>query len=294
VSPTNSSPAEPPPPAQQPLLARSRDVLAAAESEGTPLRLLGGAGIRLLLGARMHPRFEREIADIDLITTRRGSRAVEQLLEREGFAPERQFNALNGARRLLFLDGETGRQVDVFVERFEMCHALPLSERLEVRGQTLPAAELAMSKLQIVELNEKDRDDLYALLATLEVCDGDFVAAGAASPRAGTAPSGAGETPESSVVAGAEDRRDAINATRIAALAAEDWGLHHTFELNLQRLEAEARRAGLPDELASLVVRRAAALREALERAPKSRAWKLRARIGERRRWYEEPEEVER
>jgi hypothetical protein len=31
---------------------------------------------------------------------------------------------------------------------------------------------------------------------------------------------------------------------------------------------------------------------EALEQAPKSRRWKLRDRIGERKRWYELPEET--
>jgi uncharacterized OB-fold protein len=30
-----------------------------------------------------------------------------------------------------------------------------------------------------------------------------------------------------------------------------------------------------------------------IEEAPKSRGWKLRAKIGERKRWYELPEEVD-
>ena len=38
---------------------------------------------------------------------------------------------------------------------------------------------------------------------------------------------------------------------------------------------------------------RIAAVLEHIEQAPKSRGWKLRARIGERKRWYELPEEVE-
>jgi hypothetical protein len=33
-------------------------------------------------------------------------------------------------------------------------------------------------------------------------------------------------------------------------------------------------------------------LRERVEREPKTRAWRLRARIGKRKRWYELPEEV--
>ena len=34
-------------------------------------------------------------------------------------------------------------------------------------------------------------------------------------------------------------------------------------------------------------------LTEYLERAPKSRRWKVRARVGDRVRWYEDVEEVE-
>jgi hypothetical protein len=35
------------------------------------------------------------------------------------------------------------------------------------------------------------------------------------------------------------------------------------------------------------------ALLERIEAEPKTRGWKLRAKIGERKRWYELPEEVE-
>jgi hypothetical protein len=35
-----------------------------------------------------------------------------------------------------------------------------------------------------------------------------------------------------------------------------------------------------------------AALEAAIEKAPKSTRWKLRARVGERVPWYEQPEEV--
>jgi hypothetical protein len=41
-------------------------------------------------------------------------------------------------------------------------------------------------------------------------------------------------------------------------------------------------------------MRRIDAIDAALHEAEKSHSWKLRARIGERKRWYEEPEEVHR
>ncbi len=73
-----------------------------------------------------------------------------------------------------------------------------------------------------------------------------------------------------------------------------DWGLQHTLELNLGRLRAGLAETELAGDRRELVERRIAELADVLARAPKSRAWRLRARIGERRRWYEEPEEIAR
>jgi hypothetical protein len=243
------------------LMREARRLLAEADRREVPLRLLGGMAVRLLLGDRIDQRFRRQIEDLDFITTRKASREVERLLEHAGWEPESRFNTLHGHRRLLFYEPQGQGKADVFVERFEMCHTLPLAERIGVRPETLPAAELAMSKLQIVQINAKDMGDLYALLDALEVAEHD---------------------------------QDAINADRIAQLTGADWGLHHTFELNLQRLLEQVGSTGLDDQAKARVAQRIQALQQALESAQKSRAWRLRARVGERKRWYEEPEEVER
>jgi len=244
----------------------ARRLLAAAEQSALPLGLLGGMGIRLLLGERMEPRLRRAIGDLDFITTRRAAGAVETLLASAGWEPQRRFNTLNGARRLLFDEPARERRVDVFVGSFQMCHSLPLAEVLDGRAQVLPAADLALTKLQIVTLNAKDRGDLYALLLACRIVEG-------AAP-AGDAPS--------------------IDAHRIADLTSADWGLHHTVELNLARLREGLAQTELSAAQRELLDERIATIAGALERAPKSRAWRLRARVGERRRWFEEPEEIAR
>jgi hypothetical protein len=231
-------------------------------------------GIRLLLGDRLHPSFRREVEDLDFITTRRAGPAVERLLSTQGWVPRRHFNAVNGRSRLLFEEPERERRIDVFVGGFRMCHALPLAERLELREETLPAAELLLTKLQIVALNAKDRGDLYALLLACEVTT-EEIAAGEQTT------SGAQPPP-------------AIDAPWIAALAAEDWGLHHTLERNFARLHEGLAETDLDAGRRACIEERIAALGAALERAPKSRSWRLRARVGERRRWYEDPEEIAR
>ncbi|HEY4279393.1 MAG TPA: hypothetical protein VGM91_14310 [Conexibacter sp.] len=232
-------------------------VIADADERGLAVRLLGGVAILLRLGERFDPRYARPYRDIDVVCGRKDGRGLEQLLADRGWAPAVEFNALNGARRLLFHDPQSEAQVDVFVNEFSMCHALPLADSLDRPGPSLPATDLVMTKLQIVELNAKDRSDLYALLAASEVRDGD---------------------------------PDAIEPQRIASLTGSDWGLHHTFELNLARLREEVATGDGPADAAAPIE----ALQDAMAAAPKSRGWKMRDRIGERKRWYELPEEVDR
>ncbi len=258
----SSSPAEQIRPA---LHEEARRLLAAADAAAVPLGLIGGMGIALLLGERLEPGLRRAISDLDFVTTRRAGHQVERLLAEQGWEPDQRFNALHGARRLLFSEPGGERRVDVFVGDFRMCHRLPLMERLRGGGEVLGAAELVLTKLQIVALNAKDRGDLYALLLACEISRDDD---GAHAPS--------------------------IDARRIAELAGADWGLQHTLELNLARLRAGLPEAGLAPSACGLLERRIAELGEVLERAPKSRAWRLRARIGERKRWYEEPEEIAR
>lgn len=241
-------------------------LLAAAEGEEIVTRLIGGMAIRLLAGERMHPAFERDVADLDFVVARGQSRPLAKLLESKGYAPNVEFNALNGARRMLFYDPGHERQVDVFVGSFEMCHSLPLTERLGIREHTLPGAELLMTKLQIVHLNEKDRLDALALLHALELGPMDRDEQGA----------------------------DRINVERIVSLTSHDWGLNRTFELNLERLGEALPSLRVGDEGRATIRDRLDRLASALAAAPKSRKWKLRGRVGERKRWYEEPEEVDR
>ncbi len=246
--------------------AEAQRLLAEIERAGLAARLIGGMAIRLLAADRMPPAYERPIQDLDFIVTKRDRPQFNTLLIDAGYGPQEQFNALYGARRMLYDDPSHGRQIDVFVESFSMCHELPLAGQIPLRPRTLPAADLLMTKLQIVELNEKDRRDLYALLCTHTVSAGPGATAG----------------------------EGVIDLGRIVALTSSDWGLQHTFELNLARLRTALGDQPLAADEAAAVAERIDALRQALEDVPKTRKWKLRAKVGERKRWYEEPEEVDR
>jgi hypothetical protein len=234
-------------------------LVSAAERDGLALRLVGGTAIRVRATMPVHPSLVRDVQDIDFASPKGSSRPTATFLVAQGYEPDRPFNATHGARRLLFYDRPHARHVDVFIDVFEMCHVLPLSERLNVDPITLPLAELLMTKLQIVKLNRKDMLDAYALLLAHDVGDADA---------------------------------ETINSARIAELAARDWGLYRTFELTLERLQAGLGDVGLDESEQATVRGRLDAIAQAMTTAPKTSRWRMRARVGERVRWYEDPDEM--
>ena len=120
--------------------------------------------MRLRAPGELAPAFRRTYADLDFVTTKKGVGATTGLFRGEGYEAQVAFNALHGGERLLFFDNDHDRQVDVFVGAFSMCHKIPLDGRIEVDPVSIPLAELLLTKLQVVQLNEKDVRDALALL----------------------------------------------------------------------------------------------------------------------------------
>jgi hypothetical protein len=81
---------------------------------------------------------------------------------------------------------------------------------------------------------------------------------------------------------------ETVNSGRIAQLCSQDWGLWRTITRNLETCRRQTPAYG--EDFAG-VAAQFAQLEERIEAEPKSRAWRLRAKIGERKRWYELPEE---
>lgn len=238
-------------------VAEGTRIAEAAAERGLPLRLLGGVAIALLCPSSRKPPLQRRYGDIDFATIGSAKEDVVGLMKALGYVPDREFNTLHGHRRLFFWDEANQRQVDVFVDDAHLCHRVHLKKRIEIRPLTLSPADLTVLKLQIVETNQKDYLDICALFADHELSDDE----------------------------------SGINVRYLAGLAASDWGLWRTMGMVAERSERFARE--LPDFAASEVVAdRLRRLRGALDTVPKSRSWKLRARIGDRKRWYELPEEV--
>lgn len=239
-------------------------ILAGARRAGVPLRTVGGVAVRLRAPSVGDLLPRRDYHDIDLAGRGGTSDRLTRLLEGLGYEGARRFNTMNGRERLMYWDPVHGRRIDIFLDVLRMCHALPFRDRLEIDDLTLSRADLALMKLQIVQLTERDGQDLTALLADTPLTDSDA---------------------------------DGIALPRILDVCATDWGWWRTVTLNLDRLLAEwADESEVGPPAQRDIIRRASErarlLRDHLDRAPKSRGWRVRAAIGERRTWYELPEEI--
>jgi hypothetical protein len=237
------------------------ETVEAANRKGVPLRLLGGQAIRYLTPD--FPPRGRADQDMDFASVSTAKRPVTELLAELGFEGDRRFNNLHGHRQMYFRSPGDGTSVDVIMDRLQMCHILEFSSRIERMPVTLDATDLLLSKLQVVEQNEKDVHDIVYLLAAYEVREGD---------EPGT-----------------------IGLARLTEVLGADWGWWRTATGNLDRVVELARgelSRLLPAAAPHDAVEQAIALRRHADAMPKTLKWKLRARVGERARWYELPEEV--
>jgi hypothetical protein len=230
-----------------------------AADAGLPLKLLGGLAVRVVC-PDFPPRLRRD-QDIDFACLSKGRAKVASYLERSGCEPDRRFNNLNGDRQMYFT-ARSGRAIDVMVDRLSMCHTLDFRKSFGRLPLTLDVIDLLLSKLQIVQLNEKDARDIVHLLCAMPV--------------------------------GGEGRLS-FDTERFCGLLGADWGWWRTVTGNLAKLPSLiAERPDLaPPNAAFDPAAQARRLLETAETAPKGLKWKLRSNVGDRVRWYELPEEVD-
>ena len=246
----------------QDLVREMYRLIEAANAKNIRLRAIGGLAVETH-NKSSHPLFKREFADLDFCIPLKQRREFEAFMPEVGYSPHKQFNILNGDLRQIYYQNSTEMKVDIFVGHFEMCHKIPLEDRLEADPITIPLAELFLSKAQIIELNRKDAFDLTSILFNNATGEGD---------------------------------NETINLGILAQLGSADWGLYKTTSINLDKLEAMMNRNEIPldDDGKTLVISRINDIRRTFVDMPKPMAWQLRDRVGTRVKWYIEVEEVQR
>src|SRR5262249_50235502 len=134
-----------------------------AQRANLGLKLLGGLAVRVLC-PDFPPRL-RSGQYIDFGCLSKERKAVAAHLDDVGCGrPRRRFNNLNGDRQMYFT-APSGRPIDVMVDRLTMCHTLDLRPSFSRLPYTIDSIDVLLSKLQIVEMNEKDAHDIVHLLA---------------------------------------------------------------------------------------------------------------------------------
>ena len=239
----------------------AKRILDEAKNRGIILRLFGGVAVKYHSPSATHRSLQRSYPDLDFFGRGKQGREIRKLFLDLGYEPNQRFNALHGATRLIFEDAKNQRVVDLFLDVFKMCHMLHFGDRLTLDDYTIPISDLLLTKLQVVEINEKDIRDLIAILKDHDVVDH-----------------------------AASWDKEVIDAGYVSSLCADDWGLCKTISLTLRKLLTFLQKYELEPEAKEILETRINKLLHAIETVPKSFKWKLRDKIGEKKRWYDLPE----
>jgi hypothetical protein len=244
-------------------VAEALRIVERADSEGIRLRILGSLAYRLHCpeNIELFSKMERALTDIDFAAEGHQARGIRELITSLGYEVDEKITMATEGSRYLFQHPRTNLGIDVFMDELYFCHQIPFKGRLHLDSPTIPLAELVLEKMQIVEINLKDIKDTLVLLLEHDAAD-------------------TSHGPET------------VDAGYLAGLLSRDWGFYYTVTENLKKV---ARFSGdfqaLSEHQAEVISKRIGQLLEMIEAAPKSTKWKIRARVGTRKRWYQEVNE---
>lgn len=238
-----------------------RIVNMAAEL-GLTLRVLGSLAFHIHCQHydRLQKQLGRAYTDIDFAGYKKQASKIGPFLSKLGYHEDLDVNVLFAGERLIFNHPSSGLHIDIFFDKLNFCHEINWTGRLEVDQPTLPLAEMLLEKMQIVKINEKDIIDTLMLLLEHPLGDDDV---------------------------------EVINIARISRLCAKDWGLWRTITMNLRKV------ADLGQSYEQLSAEEKSHLGAQVEMAlgmineePKTTGWKLRSKVGDRLKWYQEVDDI--
>ena len=251
-------------PSPEEFIREATECVEEAEKRGFILRIMGGMAIYMHskqyeeLWRRLGRLGKRVFTDIDFASYGKFRNKVMNFLKERGYMVHQRAMFGMAKERLIFF-GERIPMVEVFFDRLRMNHTIEFKNRLEVDSPTIPLAELLLQKIQIVHMNEKDIKDAIVLIRAHEVGESD---------------------------------EETINAKHIAKILANDWGFYYTSTTNLKKIkDSLGKYEVLTEEDKKIITERIDKLLSYIEKEPKSLKWKMRARVGTKKKWYEDVEE---
>ncbi len=238
-------------------------ILIASDDAGIILRVIGSLAFQMHCQkyGYLQAAMGRAYTDIDFAAYHRQTKEIQVLMAGLGYHENREVFIVSEGDRAIFERPELGLHIDVFYEKLDFSHVIYWKDRLEIDNPSIPLAEMLLEKMQIVQINEKDVIDTIMLLLEHPLGEQD---------------------------------KETINIQRVAELCSTDWGLWRTTSMNLEKVRQLAQGyeqlTGQQKEMVDSQVK--AALRR-MDQEPKSLAWRLRARVGDRVKWYKDVDEVE-
>jgi hypothetical protein len=244
------------------------EIISVAESKGIQLRLLGAVAFRIRcpINQGLQQSMKRVLTDIDFAAYYMQEKSIDKLFLKEMGYESQTASLTPGLMigRKIYLDPADERpHIDIFFDKLNMCHVVSWEKgQLGIHDVTISLAHLLLEKLQIVRINEKDVKDVMMLFLEHKIADTDS---------------------------------EGIDGGYIARILARDWGFYYTATMNLDKVKALL---GEYDALSpadcSVITARIDELLARIEAEPKSLAWKLRSKVGTKKQWYNDVEEVER
>ncbi len=237
-------------------------IIMASEEQGVTLRVIGSLAFQMHCQkyGYLQSALGRAYTDIDFAGYRNQANSVKEMMQDLGYEEVKEVSIVSEGDRAIFHQINSTLHVDVFYDKLDFSHVISWNDRLEVDRPTIPLAELLLEKMQIYKINEKDIIDTIMLLLEHQLGDNDD---------------------------------EVINIERIAQLLSKDWGLWRTTTMNLDKVKQMAGNySELSDDEKFHVVTQVEKSLSRIEAEPKSRGWKLRARVGDRVKWYKEVDEV--
>lgn len=269
-------------------LQESQEIVEKAKEEGIILRILGGLGIGI--HCQEHKEFAKklgrlgtgvikgqEYSDIDYVSYRDHREKIKELFDKIGYAKRRATLSTAASERQIYYHPKGWFYVDVFFDKLLVAnHPIDFRGRLELDYPTITVTDMLLEKIQMWEaFSIKDLKDCLLLLKAHDIKE--------------------------------KSEKESIDASYIAKLLAQDWGFWYTATTNLKKLkifiseidklgtEAEIDPKQIEKEDREEITAKTETLLERIEKEPKPFGWKMRAKIGTKKKWYnpvERPETV--
>jgi hypothetical protein len=269
-------------------LRESQEIVEKAKQEGIVLRILGGLSIAI--HCQEHREFAQklgrmgtgvikgqEYSDIDYVSYRNQREKIKELFDKIGYAKRRATLSTAASERQIYYHPKGWFYVDVFFDKLLVAnHPIDFRGRLELDYPTITVTDMLLEKIQMWEaFSVKDLKDCLLLLKAHDIKE--------------------------------KSEKESIDTLYIAKILAQDWGFWYTATTNLKNIkkfitemdklgtEADINPKQIEKKEREDITEKIEAILERIEKEPKSFGWKMRAKIGTKKKWYnpvERPETV--